>query len=46
MVTVKVSKQAMLFWALQYGQSVEILEPKSLREEIRDAVASMWEKYK
>nr|AGS54220.1 hypothetical protein [uncultured bacterium contig00107] len=44
-VTVDVSKKAMLYWALQYGISVEVLTPKELRDEIRDAVQGMWEKY-
>ena len=44
--TVSVNEQAMLYWALQYGMAVEILKPIELREKVREAVASMWEKYK
>lgn len=32
--TVKASPRAMLYWALQYNQNVEVLSPASLREEI------------
>ena len=40
-----VNERAMLYWALQYGIHVEILEPQNLREQIRDAVSSMYSKY-
>ena len=43
---IKLSEQSMLFWALQYGLNVEVIEPQSLRESIRDAVALISEKYK
>jgi len=43
---IKVNEKAMLFWALQYGLHVEVLEPQSLREEILDAVILMGEKYR
>jgi len=43
---IKVNENAMLFWALQYGLHVEVLEPQSLREKILDAAESMVEKYK
>lgn len=33
-VSVNCNEQAMLFWALQYGPYVEVVEPKSLREKI------------
>jgi len=35
----------MLFWALQYGLHVEVLEPQSLREKIGDTVVLIGEKY-
>jgi predicted DNA-binding transcriptional regulator YafY len=44
-VTVTVNEQSMLYWALQYGMSVEILKPAELRERVRDAVEGMWKKY-
>lgn len=33
-VTVKASPRAMLYWALQYNDKVEVLAPKPLREEV------------
>ncbi|MBR1374295.1 WYL domain-containing protein, partial [bacterium] len=36
---------AMRFWALQHGPYVEVLEPAELREEIKESVNEMWEKY-
>ena len=39
------NESAMRFWALQYGPYVEILEPLSLRERIREDVAAMSKKY-
>lgn len=44
-VQVKCNLNAMFYWALQYGPSVEVLEPKKLREEIRVAVNELAEKY-
>jgi predicted DNA-binding transcriptional regulator YafY len=44
-VRVSVNAQAMVFWALQYGQYVEVLEPKELRENIKEAAATIAEKY-
>ena len=40
-VSVACNKQAMRYWALQYGQYAEILEPESLRDEIREVVDCM-----
>ena len=45
LVEVKCNEAAMRFWALQYGPYVEVLEPAELREEIRESVKEMWEKY-
>ena len=39
------NESAMRFWALQYGPYVEILEPVSLRNRIKEDVAAMAEKY-
>ena len=44
-VTVNVSEQAMLYWALQYGQSVEILSPDNLRKKVRQAAEKICERY-
>jgi len=43
---ITVNEQAMLYWALQYGKYVEIIEPKSLRKQIHDIVIAMVERYK
>jgi predicted DNA-binding transcriptional regulator YafY len=45
LVDVKCNESAMKFWALQYGPYVEVLEPAELREEIKESVKGMWEKY-
>ena len=45
-VQMKCNLRAMFYWALQYGPGVEVLEPKELREEIREAIHNMAEKYK
>ena len=45
LIEVKCNAAAMRFWALQYGPYVEVMEPKELREEIRESVTEMWEKY-
>lgn len=44
-VRLKCNEEAMFYWALQYGPYVEVLEPPSLRERIKDAVCGMKEKY-
>lgn len=43
--SVTCNKDAMFYWALQYGPYAEILEPAELRREIADAVAAMAAKY-
>ncbi len=40
-VSVACNKHAMRYWALQYGEYVEVLEPESLRDEIREVVDCM-----
>ena len=44
-VRVKVNEQAMIFWALQYGQHVEVLEPSPLREKVKNAAMEIAGKY-
>ncbi len=44
-VRVKASPSAMKYWALQYLNFVEILEPKSLREELKQDIKNGLEKY-
>ena len=45
-IRVTCSQNAMFHWAMQYGTSVEVIEPADLRERIRDAVNEMAERYK
>ena len=40
-VSVACNENAMKYWALQYGQYAEILEPESLRDDIREVVDCM-----
>ncbi|CAK7084910.1 MAG: hypothetical protein BACD_04321 [Bacteroides rodentium] len=42
---VKCNYDAMFYWSLQYGPYVEVLEPESLRDELREAILKMAEKY-
>jgi predicted DNA-binding transcriptional regulator YafY len=44
-VQVDVNERAMRFWALQYGTFVEVLEPKSLRDDIMKSVRKMMDNY-
>ena len=46
LVRVNCNANAMRYWALQYGPYVEVLEPKSLREQIKDDINKMRNKYK
>ncbi len=45
-ITVEISPSAMEFWAMQYLSSVEILEPKDLREKVRTNLLNATQKYK
>ena len=40
------NENAMRYWALQYGPWVEVVEPKSLREQLREDIKTMEERYK
>jgi len=44
-VNVMVNENAMLYWALQYGPSIEVIEPVDLRGKIATEIAKMHEKY-
>lgn len=39
------SHRAMFHWAMQYGTSVEVISPKSLRDELKEAVSNMLKAY-
>ena len=45
-VTTRTNEKAIKFWALQFGESVEVKEPLSLREEIKNSVNTIKDKYK
>ena len=45
-VSVACNEKAMKYWALQYGQYAEILEPESLRDQIREVVDCMASYYR
>ena len=44
-ITVKCNENAMFYWALQYGQYVEVLAPDSLRKRIKESIEGMNKKY-
>ena len=44
-VRVNCNEKAMKFWALQYGSYIEVLEPESLRNQIKESIAGMSKKY-
>lgn len=44
-IRVKCNAEAIKYWALQYGNYVEILEPENLRTDVAEIVKHMAEKY-
>lgn len=44
-ISVKCNETALLYWGLQYGLSVEILKPESLRSELAKAAKELVQKY-
>ena len=44
-VRVKCNKDAMCYWALQYGPYVEVVEPASMRAELAEITKKMAERY-
>lgn len=44
-VEVKCSPFAMVNWALQYNDRVEVLEPESIRQQVAEKVRRLYEKY-
>lgn len=44
-VRVNCNEEAMSYWALQYGSFVEILEPASLRQRLKNSIDEMAKKY-
>lgn len=44
-LTVSVNENAMYHWAIQYGEMVEILSPKDLRERVKKGLEGILKKY-
>ena len=44
-VVATVSEEAMHYWALQYGEHIEVLKPEKLRKRIGKAAKAIWDKY-
>ena len=42
---IKTNEQALIYWCLQYGEGVEVVEPISLREKMKSIVSKINEKY-
>ena len=45
-VRVKANETSIGYWAIQFGGSVEILEPASLRNWVKEQVTKIYDKYK
>ena len=45
LISVKVNETAIKFWAMQYGEDVEIIEPQNLRNEIMKTAKVIFEKH-
>jgi len=43
--TIKVNEQAIIYWCLQYGENIELLEPYETRQKIKEVVDNMSKKY-
>ena len=43
---IKANEQALVYWCLQYGDSIELLEPLTTRDKIKKAIEKLKEKYK
>ena len=41
----KVNEESLIYWALQYGESVEILKPEKTRNKIKEIIRNMLKKY-
>ena len=42
---IRVNEEALVYWALQYGEHVEIVTPKETREKIKERIEKMNQKY-
>ena len=46
MASVRVNELAIIYWCLQYGESVELVSPIETRNKIKEIVEGMNNKYK
>lgn len=44
-VILKCNQSAFFYWAMQYGSNIEVLEPESMRERIKQASLDVYKKY-
>ena len=44
-VNFRVNEEALVYWAMQYGESVEVVSPKSTRDKIKTLIEKMRLKY-
>ena len=42
---IKTNEQALIYWAMQYGEVVEIISPLSTREKMKEIINKMYKKY-
>ena len=45
-VILRVNEDALVYWAMQYGESIEVVAPNSTREKIKEFLHNMMQKYK
>jgi len=43
---VKTNEKAIVYWALQYGEHIELVYPSQIREKIEEAIESLVKRYK
>ncbi len=43
--SIKVNEEALIYWAMQYGEHVEIIEPLSTRERLKERLENMCKQY-
>ena len=43
---VTANEQALIYWCLQYGDTIELVEPKDTREEIKKKIENLSKRYK
>lgn len=44
-ISVRCNDKALFYWALQYGETVEVLKPESLRNKLQKSIEAMSKKY-